>query len=88
MLAQFIGHGRLRELGDSPGIVESRVYHEPKESKAPRMWRVSGSSLDVLAHKRRNALILTFAQVSGTLFAIRVTCLRSLSCVDSVGFLC
>lgn len=32
-----------------------------------------------------SGLILTFARVSGTLFAVSCTCFRSLSCVDSVG---
>lgn len=85
MLGQFIGHGRPREPGAAPeslnrGFTKSRRNNEDSSSAGDGRVESRGDGL------HGGGLILTFATVSDTLFAVSFTCLRSLSCVDSVGF--
>lgn len=80
---QSMVHGRLRELGDSPESLNRGFTTSRKRRRTDNFG--AGSNLVATAFNE-DVLILTFAHRSGTLFAVSFTCLRSLSCVDSVGF--
>lgn len=62
------------------GFTVSRKRRKPVQREGAGVFCI-GTVLEVMHH-----LTLTFGRVSDTLFAVSLTFLRSLSCVDFVGF--